>query len=179
MTADVEEVTMYCSGCGWALAQGQQVCQQCGRPAAVPVPPVPGMALLVDSYANRVKTLGVFWLVYAGLSLLLGFMGLAFAHVILNHHLGGWDNGPWNHGPFGPDFFGPVLLRFAGVMLVGRAALAVVAGWGLLERRPWGRLVAIVAAIVSLLKFPFGTALGIWTLVTLMGYRNTTLYDQL
>jgi len=24
-----------------------------------------------------------------------------------------------------------------------------------------------------------GTALGIWTLVTLLGYRNTTLYDQL
>jgi len=26
---------------------------------------------------------------------------------------------------------------------------------------------------------PFGTALGIWTLVTLMGYRNQTLYEQL
>jgi hypothetical protein len=31
---------------------------------------------------------------------------------------------------------------------------------------------------VSILKFPFGTALAIWTLVTLMGYRNTTLYDH-
>jgi hypothetical protein len=30
-----------------------------------------------------------------------------------------------------------------------------------------------------LLKFPVGTALGIWTLVILMGYRNATLYDQL
>jgi hypothetical protein len=29
------------------------------------------------------------------------------------------------------------------------------------------------------LKFPIGTALGIWSLVVLLGYRNTTLYEQL
>jgi hypothetical protein len=39
--------------------------------------------------------------------------------------------------------------------------------------------VAIVAAFLSVLKFPFGTAMGIWTLVMLLGYRNTTLYGQL
>lgn len=38
---------------------------------------------------------------------------------------------------------------------------------------------AIIVAFLSLLKFPLGTALGIWTLVVLMGYRNATLYDQL
>ena len=35
------------------------------------------------------------------------------------------------------------------------------------------------AAFLSILKIPIGTALAIWTLVTLLGYRNTTLYDQL
>jgi hypothetical protein len=30
-----------------------------------------------------------------------------------------------------------------------------------------------------MLKIPFGTAIGIWTLVLLLGYRNTTLYEQL
>lgn len=170
---------MFCSGCGLVLAPGQPVCPQCGRPAPVPVPPVPGMAFLVDSYAGKVKTLGVFWLVYAGFGLLMGFVGLSFLNAFMTHHFGGWDNGPWNRGPLGPEFFGPALVRFAGIMVVARAALALVAGWGLLERRPWGRIVAIVAAFLSLLKFPFGTALGIWTLVTLMGYRNTTLYDQL
>jgi hypothetical protein len=39
--------------------------------------------------------------------------------------------------------------------------------------------VAIVAAFLILLHFPIGTALAIWTLVVLMGYRNATLYDQL
>jgi hypothetical protein len=137
------------------------------------------MTFLVDSYASKVKTLGVFWLVYAGFSLILGMAGLAFFNAFVNHHFGGWDNGPWNHGPFGPQIFGPALVHFAGVMVVGRSALALVAGWGLLERRPWGRILAIVVAFLSLLKFTFGTALGIWTLATLMGYRNTTLYEQL
>jgi hypothetical protein len=65
------------------------------------------------------------------------------------------------------------------VAVLVRGALAVAAGWGLMERTQWGRIVAIVAAILSLLKFPFGTALGIWTLVVLLGYRNSTLYEQL
>ena len=64
-------------------------------------------------------------------------------------------------------------------MVVVRSALAFAAGWGLMERTPWGRIVAIVASFLSLLKIPVGTALGIWTLVTLLGYRNSTLYDQL
>jgi hypothetical protein len=69
-------------------------------------------------------------------------------------------------------------LRFAWLFVVVRAGLALAAGWGLMERTQWGRIVAIVAAFLSLLKFPFGTALGIWTLVVFLGYRNKTLYEQ-
>jgi nitrate reductase gamma subunit len=63
--------------------------------------------------------------------------------------------------------------------VIARAALALMAGYGLMERAPWGRMVAIVAAFLSILKFPFGTAIGVWTLIMLMGYRNSTLYDQI
>ena len=91
---------------------------------------------------------------------------------------GQWMHGPFMHGPFTP-FFVPALLRFAWVFLVLRAGLALVAAWGLMERAPWGRIVAIVAACLSLIRFPFGTALGIWTLIVLLGDRNSTLYEQL
>lgn len=76
-------------------------------------------------------------------------------------------------------WLGPAFFHFIWVIVLVRCGLAFAAGWGLLHREPWGRVVAIVAAILSLLKFPFGTALGIWTLVLLLGYRNTTLYEQL
>lgn len=165
---------MYCSACGQGLVPGQPVCPQCGRPTAAPVPPIPNFGFQLQNYAGRVRALGVVWLVYGGLSLAFGFLGMAFAGSFLH---GGF--GPWGHG-FGPNWwFGPALLRFAWSILIVRSALALIAGWGLMERTQWGRVVAIVAGFVSLVRIPIGTALGIWTLVTLLGYRNTTLYDQL
>jgi hypothetical protein len=138
------------------------------------VPPVPGLEFQVESYAGKVKVLGIFWLVYAGLSLILGLAGLTFAKAFLSGGMG-----PWMHGPMAPMWMGPAFIHFIWVAIVIRAGLALAAGWGLMEHAQWGRLVAIVAAILSLIKFPFGTALGIWTLVMLLGYRNSTLYDQL
>jgi hypothetical protein len=141
------------------------------------------MEFQLQNYAGKVRALGIVWLIYAAVALVTGLAALAFANAILSGHFGPWASehmihGPFMHGPFMP-FFAPAMLRFAWVFLLVRVGLAAVAGWGLLEHTQWGRIVAIVAAILSLLKFPFGTAMGIWTLVMLLGYRNSTLYDQL
>ena len=165
---------MFCSGCGQAVADGQAFCQQCGRPVAPVVPPVPGLQYQIEAFAGKVRTLSIFWFAYAAIALSTGFIGLAFANAILAGRFG-----PWLHGPMPPMWFGPAIMHFAWVYLVVRCALALVAGWGLWEHAQWGRAVAIVAAFLNLLKFPFGTAMGIWTLVVLLGYRNTTLYEQL
>jgi hypothetical protein len=165
---------MYCSGCGFALTPGQPVCPQCGRPLAPPVPPVPGLAYQVEIYSSKIKTLGIFWFAYAVFTLISGFVGLAILNSIFGHNHN-WNNTPWGNG----FLFGPVLMHFARVAIIARAALAIAAGWGLVERAPWGRFVALVAAFLTILKFPLGTALAIFTLVMLLGYRNTTLYGQL
>jgi hypothetical protein len=170
---------MYCSGCGLALAPGQGICPQCGRPATAPVPPVAGMEFQLQNYAGKIKTLGIVWFIYAGLSLLWGIAGLAFADAFLSGRFGPWMHGPWGGDALPPMWLGPALLHFAWMFIFVRACLALVAGWGLLQRAPWGRIVAIVAAFLILLKFPLGTAMGIWTLVMLLGYRNATLYEQL
>jgi hypothetical protein len=141
------------------------------------VPSVPGFQFQLESYAGKVKLLGIFWFVYAGLSLVLGFAGLAFAHAFFFGSP--WISGPWAHGPLPPEWFGPAFLHLVWIALIVRSGLAVAAGWGLMEHAQWGRIVALVAAFLCLLKFPLGTALGIWTLVLLLGYRNSTLYDQL
>ncbi|MGD0042605.1 MAG: hypothetical protein ABSE84_19740 [Isosphaeraceae bacterium] len=136
---------------------------------------MPGFEFVLAGYASKIRVLGILWLVYAGLSLIFGAAGLAFAHAFMS---GGF--GPWMHGPMPNMWFFPGLLRFAWVFLVGRAVLAAVAGWGLLERTQWGRIVAIVAAILNFFHFfPFGLALGIATLIILIGARNWMLYDEL
>jgi len=173
---------MFCSGCGQALEAGQAVCSHCGRPtagpAAPPAPPVPNLPFELANYANRLRALSTVWFIYGGLVILTGVIGLSFANAFFNGY-GPWAHGPWAHNfPFGPGF-GPAIIHFAWIMIIVRAGLAFMAGWGLMEHAPWGRVMAIVAAFLSILKIPFGTAIAIWTLVTLLGYRNTTLYDQL
>ncbi len=170
---------MYCSGCGQPVVPGQPVCAQCGRHLASPVPPIPNFEFQLQTYAGRIRALSIVWFVYAGLSLLLGFIGMSFASTFLMHTFGPWGHGPFDHGSMGQEWLGPAIIHFAWAIILVRTALALVAGWGLMERAPWGRVVAIVAGFLTLLKFPIGTALGIWTLVTLLGYRNTTLYEQL
>lgn len=170
---------MFCSGCGQPVTPGQSVCTQCGRPIAPPVPVVPNFEFQLQNYAGRIRVLSIVWFVYAGLSLLLGFIGMAFASTFLMHAFGPWGHGPFSNGSMGQEWLGPAIIHFAWAIILVRTALALVAAWGLMEHAPWGRIVAIVAAIFSLIKFPIGTALGIWTLVVLLGYRNATLYDNL
>lgn len=112
---------------------------------------------------------------YAGIALLTGIAGLTFARHFLTGHMGPWMNG--GSGP--PTWFFPAILQVVWVKLLVRVGLIVAAAWGLLEEAQWGRVLAIIAAIWSLIHLPLGTAMGIWTLVVLLGYRNATLYEQL
>jgi hypothetical protein len=158
---------MYCSACGHALAPNQPVCPQCGRPVAVAsVTTAPGFGFELSSYASKLRALAVVWYIFGGLSLVVGLM------------LGSWLNGPFHNWAHGPTWLFPAI-HFAWLFTLVRAGLALATGYGLMHREPWGRIVAIIAAIISVFHiFPFGVALAIWTFVTLVGYRNTTLYEH-
>ncbi len=170
---------MFCSGCGLALTNEQAHCPQCGRPVAAPVPPPPAIDFELANYAGRVRVLGIAWIVYTALSIFLGWIGISVMNAIFAGHMGPWMGVPGGREGMPPFWLAPIFFRLALPFLFLRSALALVAGWGLMERQQWGRIIAIIAAILSMLRFPFGTAMGIWTLVTLLGYRNRTLYDQL
>jgi hypothetical protein len=59
------------------------------------------------------------------------------------------------------------------------AILCLSAGWGLLASRPWARRFTIFLGCWMLVAFPFGTALGIYTLHALMGETARDAYDSL
>jgi hypothetical protein len=44
----------------------------------------------------------------------------------------------------------------------------LVAGYGLLARKAWGRVLAIVVGILGLINFPVGTAIGIYAILVLL-----------
>ena len=144
---------------------------------SVPPPTYPGFQFELASYASKMRALSTVWFIYGALALVFGVIGMAFADAWLANR-GPWMHGPFAHGGF-PFWFGPTIIRFGWMYVIARSGLAIMAGYGLMERAPWGRIVAIIAACVNVIKFPFGTAIGIWSMVMLLGYRNTTLYDQL
>jgi hypothetical protein len=51
-----------------------------------------------------------------------------------------------------------------GLLLAVIGGPGVVAGYGLITRKPWARVLAIVLAVLGLLNFPIGTAIGFYAL---------------
>ena len=147
---------MYCSACGQALVPGAAVCPRCGRPAGVA--PVP---FIYNRVHRHVQTLSWLWLAYAIWSVIGALIALPFlagmSHGWFAHmnHMNDW---PFTHGPF------HWLLPFIMVVLFLRAILSAVIGVALMQRTPWARVLAIITAVLTLIKPITGTILAIYTL---------------
>lgn len=165
-------------------------CSVCGTPvqAAPPQPPPPGYPVppayaappypYIARVPRHVQTLGILWCVYgvyratAGIFAVLFLMGIATPGF-----LGGFGPGGNSFLPFAPVMGG--LAAVAGVFILLSSCLAFVTGYSLIQRKPWGRTLAIVAAILSLIKLPIGTALGIYTLWVLAPGLSAAEYDAI
>jgi|SRR5208283_328558 len=55
---------------------------------------------------------------------------------------------------------------------------ALLAGYGLLNFRPWARIVGLVFGAFALLHVPFGTALGIYTFWVLLQPETEALFRR-
>ncbi len=53
----------------------------------------------------------------------------------------------------------------------------LVTGWGLLKLRPWARILGIVLAVISLINFPIGTAIGVYGLWVLLTKETERLFE--
>lgn len=80
--------------------------------------------------------------------------------------------------PFDAHILAP-FIAMIGFMVVIKSLCGLVVGWGLLRRQPWARVFALVMAFISLIHLPFGTALGIYTLVVLMPAEAAREYEAI
>ena len=66
------------------------------------------------------------------------------------------------------------------ILLFAKASIGFFAGWGLLQREKWARILALVLAFISLFtNIPFGTALGVYTMWVLLSADSEREYDAL
>ena len=90
-------------------------------------------------------------------------IGVPIAMIVLRHIVDDQNfSGSRPFAPFGIHL-AMAVLPYVAVFVGLRSLLGVIAGIGVLTRKPWGRVVAIIAAILALIKLPFGTALGVYT----------------
>lgn len=168
---------MFCSTCGQAIQPGQQACANCGKPVVF-APPVGVPRAFYTRVERHIQTVGILWLVYAGIGLLGYLVALPFLAGMFGafgHHMGPF-------GPMGGNFpfvRMPFLLPFISFFIIVRAALQIIAGIGLLHRAPWGRIMAVVVSFLSVLKIPLGTALAIYTLWVLLPASSGQEYEEL
>jgi zinc-ribbon domain len=161
---------MFCDGCGTQIQDEQRFCPTCGKPVGIAVVPYQ-----TNRVASHRQLLGILWVVYS----FLVFLGAGILFVLANTLFGSWRPVMTGAQPvYFPSFLQP-LLSFVSVALLCKAILGIIAGVGLLQRQHWARMIAIVAAFFALLSIPFGTALGIYTLVVLMSQNAEQEYAKI
>jgi zinc-ribbon domain len=177
---------MVCQVCGAAIEEGVHFCPKCGaqvaaaQPAYAGYPPASAMPMYrpVPRVQRHLQTLGILWCVFGVYRIVTGLLGMFFFRAVSMHRFGGgWPFDRYG-GPFGPPWMSTLLPVIAFVTVVA-AALALLVGFSLLTRKPWGRTIAIIIAVLSLMKFPVGTALGIYTLWVLAPAASGTEYDAI
>jgi hypothetical protein len=159
---------MFCDQCGSQLQSGQLHCSRCGKAVIGPY------QVRRNRVGEHVRLLGILWIAYSAFHVLGAAFVLMVARVFLSGaiHI---QNGP------PPEFFQLLrpIVTFVGWLILVKAAAGFVAGWGLLQREEWARILALVVGFIALLSVPVGTALGIYTLWVLLPSQSDTDYKTL
>jgi hypothetical protein len=117
--------------------------------------------------------LGILWLALSAISAIGGVIAIVVANTFIAHM---HDMGAPREFPSG---FMSTLATIIGVLVLAKAAVGFLAGWGLMHREPWARVVALVLSFVALLNIPFGTAIGVYTMWVLLPGQSQEEYDEL
>jgi len=159
---------MFCNRCGAELQAGQSYCAKCGKAAAGP------MVQQSNRVREHVKLVAILWMAYSALLLVGGLTTLFVAKLVIAKLIV-IPNGP------PPEIFLWLrpFLGLIGWLILGKAAVGFLTGWGLLQREEWARVVALVMGFIALLSVPVGTALGIYTLWVLLPSESETEYKAL
>lgn len=129
--------------------------------------------------ARHVRTLGILWIVFAIYTVVTWLLVLPFLHMAFGG--GSWMGNSmrgselWIYG-FHP---GGWLLHIITIAVIVRALLSLAVGIALLTRQPWGRVFAIIIAVLTLIKPILGTILAIYTLWVLLERDAGENYAQL
>lgn len=154
---------MYCDQCGAPLAGEARFCRSCGKALG-------NVAVITTEsrLSRHLRLLGILWIAAGALNFLAAGGAWLAGSVILPPLVSR-----------GVPGFVPTLVSSIAVLVLFKAVACLAAGWGLIERESWARLLAIILGIVSLFNVPFGTALGIYTMWVLLPAQADEEYARM
>lgn len=161
---------MFCDACGNSVQAGQAFCSKCGKQI---LGPILATQIARNRVQNHIHLLGILWLALSAINAVGGVVLVIVANTLFAHlnQLGA--------PPEVPRSFLTVLVTSLGIIVLAKSACGFFAGWGLLQREPWARILALVLAFISLFNIPFGTAVGVYTLWVLLPGQSQEEYDAL
>jgi len=160
---------MFCDRCGAAVQPDQRFCGRCGKEfsAAAIAYPQP------TRVQAHIRLLGILWLALSALNAVAGIVLFVLANTLFAH-LHEIQGVP----PNVPAGFLHSLFSAIGSFILIKAACGFLAGWGLLQREPWARMLTIVLSFLALFNIPLGTALGIYSLWVLLPAQSEREYEE-
>jgi hypothetical protein len=121
---------------------------------------------------THVKLLGVVHIVFGALGILLA-LALLFLFVGLAGLVQSTDRSS-------DSFVGAGFLGLIGVVVFFALLIfslpGLIAGIGIVNLRPWGRILGIVISALDLLNVPIGTAVGVYGLWVLLSNQTEALF---
>ena len=160
---------MFCDRCGSTVEADQRFCGRCGKGLFGDVVAARPMQSRVQEHLRLVAIL---WLALSALTAIAGVVLCVLGNALFPHlHEMGAP-------PEVPVSLLVSLFTAIGTVVLIKAGLGFVAGWGLLRHEPWARMLTIVLSFLALLNIPFGTALGIYSLWVLLPSQSEREYQQ-
>ena len=153
---------MHCVRCGAVLQPGQNFCASCGAPSQI-VPAAP----VQNRLSEHLRLLAILWFAISAFRMIPGLI-LVTMFGFISRFL-----------PPDVPAFVFWILEWIGFVFIGGAAIGFIAGWGLLERQPWARMLTIVLGCFSLFEVPFGMVLGMYTLWVLLPAESEVEFRRL
>jgi hypothetical protein len=121
-----------------------------------------------EKMEKHINLLSILWIAYGALTFFGGIMTFLILFGV----------------SFIPDigYEAPVILRTVGIgvaiFLFILAIPKIIAGIGLMKKKEWGRILTLVVAFLSILSFPLGTALAIYSFVILVKDESIQLFCE-
>ncbi|WP_420631173.1 hypothetical protein [Candidatus Leptofilum sp.] len=121
-----------------------------------------------NSFKELEKHVTVLGWLHLGLNIFTLFIGILVFFILIGV------------GTLSGDGEAMSVLALIGIIVLGILVLVsipgMITGWGLLKRKSWSRLLALVIGFLSLMNIPFGTLLGVYTFWVLLAHDEASDY---